>query len=233
MNIQSTPVLLLTGYLGSGKTTLLNRILNKSGGCAKGNHFDAALDIPHTDEEADVLCGDDRENEGIDTEDDAEEAGDELQDPVRIKEACMNGIVDHERALDQEPHGFHEQNDTVQHKQFARGRCAARTEQIHKADDDCQDADDEFRHQGSAIEEADDSENTENKHHDRKHGHYVKECTDRSGNTEKACDNKQNSKNNTCDNHTDPLSNEIIIPIIVPYCQRNYKNEGFIPRPCG
>lgn len=28
MNIQSTPVLLLTGYLGSGKTTLLNRILN-------------------------------------------------------------------------------------------------------------------------------------------------------------------------------------------------------------
>ena len=129
----------------------------------------------------------------------------------------MNGIVDHERALDQEPHSFHEQNDTVQHKQFARGRCAARTEQIHKADDDCQDADDEFRHQGSALEEADDSENTENKHHDRKHGHYVKECTDRSGNTEKACDNKQNTKNNTCDNHTNPLSNKII----VPYCQRD------------
>ena len=32
MNIQSTPVLLLTGYLGSGKTTLLNRILNNKRG---------------------------------------------------------------------------------------------------------------------------------------------------------------------------------------------------------
>ena len=32
MNIQSTPVLLLTGYLGSGKTTLLNRILNNRRG---------------------------------------------------------------------------------------------------------------------------------------------------------------------------------------------------------
>ena len=32
MNIQSTPVLLLTGYLGSGKTTLLNRILNNTRG---------------------------------------------------------------------------------------------------------------------------------------------------------------------------------------------------------
>ena len=32
MNIQSVPVLLLTGYLGSGKTTLLNRILNNRRG---------------------------------------------------------------------------------------------------------------------------------------------------------------------------------------------------------
>ena len=32
MNIQTTPVLLLTGYLGSGKTTLLNRILNNKRG---------------------------------------------------------------------------------------------------------------------------------------------------------------------------------------------------------
>ena len=32
MNIQSTPVLLLTGYLGSGKTTLLNHILNNKRG---------------------------------------------------------------------------------------------------------------------------------------------------------------------------------------------------------
>ena len=32
MNIQSIPVLLLTGYLGSGKTTLLNRILNNRRG---------------------------------------------------------------------------------------------------------------------------------------------------------------------------------------------------------
>ena len=32
MKIQSTPVLLLTGYLGSGKTTLLNRILNNKRG---------------------------------------------------------------------------------------------------------------------------------------------------------------------------------------------------------
>ena len=32
MNIQTTPVLLLTGYLGSGKTTLLNRILNNERG---------------------------------------------------------------------------------------------------------------------------------------------------------------------------------------------------------
>ena len=32
MNITSTPVLLLTGYLGSGKTTLLNRILNNKRG---------------------------------------------------------------------------------------------------------------------------------------------------------------------------------------------------------
>ena len=32
MNMQSTPVLLLTGYLGSGKTTLLNRILNNKRG---------------------------------------------------------------------------------------------------------------------------------------------------------------------------------------------------------
>ena len=32
MSIQSTPVLLLTGYLGSGKTTLLNRILNNKRG---------------------------------------------------------------------------------------------------------------------------------------------------------------------------------------------------------
>ena len=32
MNIQSTPILLLTGYLGSGKTTLLNRILNNKRG---------------------------------------------------------------------------------------------------------------------------------------------------------------------------------------------------------
>ncbi|MDE6681516.1 MAG: GTP-binding protein, partial [Muribaculaceae bacterium] len=31
-NQQSTPVLLLTGYLGSGKTTLLNRILNNKRG---------------------------------------------------------------------------------------------------------------------------------------------------------------------------------------------------------
>ena len=32
MNRETTPVLLLTGYLGSGKTTLLNRILsNKKG----------------------------------------------------------------------------------------------------------------------------------------------------------------------------------------------------------
>ncbi|MBQ7711586.1 MAG: GTP-binding protein [Bacteroidales bacterium] len=32
MNFQSTPVLLLTGYLGSGKTTLLNHILNNKRG---------------------------------------------------------------------------------------------------------------------------------------------------------------------------------------------------------
>ena len=32
MNINETPVLLLTGYLGSGKTTLLNRILTNNKG---------------------------------------------------------------------------------------------------------------------------------------------------------------------------------------------------------